>query len=176
MRYRGPPFLLDMIAAAARPPRWKKSQVRVEGDVRSPRVRGPPLPAQHPPRAQPRGGGSGGETEAFPAGERSPSPPGLPRLRAVRSPPGHSAGGPGASTLGCSGPRGRDTWAVEPSRTRLTPPAAAAAGLQRADARGTRGRGGTRGAFWVCGFGSVGSEFVTPPSARRCAVLSAPAR
>lgn len=96
--------------------------------------RGPPPPqpppAQHPPRAQPRGGGGGGsgaETEAFPAGERSPCPPGRPASRGVgqlrRFPPGG---------LGVGGNRGARS-AVEPSRSRLTP---AAAGLERADARG----------------------------------------
>lgn len=108
----GPPLLLDTIATVARSLGGRRIKCGRRATPRSPGVRGPPLPAQHPPRAQPRGGGSSAQTEAFPEGERSPSPPGLPQLRADRYLP--ALGEPGARTLGRSGPRAATLggWAV----------------------------------------------------------------
>lgn len=156
-------------------PRWKKSQVRAEGDIHSPWVRGPPLPAQHPPRAQPRGGGSGGETEAFPAGERSPSPPGLRGFGRSAHLPGTRRADRALAHSGARHPRGRDTWRLTRPVPDLPLPPRRPLGckeLTRGDPR-PRGAKGSFLGLWIWGWGS---EFVTPPSARRCAVLSAPAR
>lgn len=117
-------------------PRWKKSQVRAEGDIHSLGVRGPLLPALHPPRAQPRGGGSGGETEAFPAGERSPSPPGLRGFGRSAHLPGTRRADRALAHTGARHPRGRDTWRLSRPVPDLPLPSRRQLGCKRADARG----------------------------------------
>lgn len=177
MRYRGPPFLLDTIAAAARPlaGRRVKCGRRATSIAPGSAARRSPPSTHHPPRAQPRGGGSGGETEAFPAGERSPSPPGLRGFGRSAHLPGTRRADRALAHSGARHPRGRDTWRLTRPVPDLPLPPRRPLGckeLTRGDPR-PRGAKGSFLGLWIWGWGS---EFVTPPSARRCAVLSAPAR